>query len=53
MKKIFSIFTIFILLLGCTAPSIPTSKKPYIVITFDDEYESQYSQALPILNEFH
>ncbi|MCK4957064.1 MAG: polysaccharide deacetylase family protein [Candidatus Cloacimonetes bacterium] len=50
MRKIFSLLIIFIL--GCTSPTTLTNKKPYIVITFDDEYESQYTHALPILDEF-
>jgi len=50
MKKIFSL--LFVIIIGCTSPSKPTCGKPYIVITFDDEYESQYTHALPILNDY-
>lgn len=50
MRKIFSFLVL--LILGCTSPTTQTNRKPYIVITFDDEYESQYTYALPILNEF-
>ncbi len=50
MKKIFSLF--FVIMIGCSSPTIFTEQKPYIVITFDDAYESQYSHALAILQEF-
>lgn len=50
MRKIISF--LILLILGCSDPTIQINRKPYIVITFDDAYESQFTYALSILNEF-
>lgn len=43
---------VFFLFVSCSFPLYPPQDKPFICITFDDEYQSVYDNALPIMNEF-
>lgn len=43
---------IVLLLISCEIATELASEKTYVVITFDDQHESIYSTALPIMQEF-
>ncbi|MCK5050173.1 MAG: polysaccharide deacetylase family protein [Candidatus Cloacimonetes bacterium] len=49
--KWISIF-IVLLLVSCEVTTELRSEKTYVIITFDDQHESIYSTALPIMQEF-
>ena len=43
---------IVLLLISCEIATELASEKTYVIITFDDQHESIYSTALPIMQEF-
>jgi len=53
MKQISRLLPLILLITGCKIVSNNDLNMPYICITFDDEYQSVYNNALPILNQYH
>jgi peptidoglycan/xylan/chitin deacetylase (PgdA/CDA1 family) len=43
---------ILLFIMGCEITNESLSEKPYIIITFDDNHESIYTVALPIMQSF-